>query len=222
MHEFQREFIEFALHTEVLRFGEFTLRSGRRSPYFFDSGRFNTGASLAKLGRFYLQAIDQSGVAFDMLFGPAYKGIPLAASLAIACADKAGRTVPYSFNRKEAKDHGEGGLLLGAPVAGRVLIIDDVITAGGSVTQAVELIRDAGARPVGAAIALDRQERGTSGKSAVQEVEQACGIRVISIVTLAELVEFLEQQDGAAERLRDIRRYRDEYGIAAGARAGNG
>jgi len=218
MHDFQREFIEFALHTEVLRFGDFTLRSGRRSPYFFDSGRFNTGASLSKLGRFYLRAIEQAGADFDMVFGPAYKGIPLAASLAIACAEERGRAVPYCFNRKEAKDHGEGGLLLGAPMAGRVLIIDDVITAGGSVAGAVQLIRGAGAEPVAAAIALDRQERGAGGKSAVQEVEQAAGIRVISIVTLAGLIEFLEQQGDAAGRLRDIRRYRDEYGVVAGAR----
>ena len=220
MHDFQREFIEFALHTEVLRFGDFTLRSGRRSPYFFDSGRFNTGTSLARLGRFYLRALEQAGAEFDMVFGPAYKGIPLAASLAIACAEERGRALPYCFNRKEAKDHGEGGLLLGAPMAGRVLIIDDVITAGGSVAGAASLIRGAGAVPVAAAIALDRQERGTGGKSAVQDVEQACGIRVISIVTLAELVEYLEQRGGEADRLRDIRRYRDEYGIAAGARNG--
>jgi orotate phosphoribosyltransferase len=215
MHEFQREFIEFALRTEVLRFGEFTLRSGRRSPYFFDSGRFNTGESLASLGRFYLNAVEKAGIRFDMLFGPAYKGIPLASSLAIAYANERGRSVPYSFNRKEEKDHGEGGLLLGAPLAGRVLVVDDVITAGGSVTRAVELIRRAGAEAAGVVIALDRQERGTSGKSAVQDVEQACGIPVISIVTLAELVEFLEQRGGAEDRLGDIRRYRDEYGVAA-------
>ncbi|HEY7841820.1 MAG TPA: orotate phosphoribosyltransferase [Gammaproteobacteria bacterium] len=215
MHEFQREFIEFALRTEVLRFGEFTLRSGRRSPYFFDSGRFNTGESLASLGRFYLNAVEKAGIRFDMLFGPAYKGIPLASSLAIAYANERGRSVPYSFNRKEEKDHGEGGLLLGAPLAGRVLVVDDVITAGGSVTRSVELIRRAGAEAAGVVIALDRQERGTSGKSAVQDVEQACGIPVISIVTLAELVEFLEQRGGAEDRLGDIRRYRDEYGVAA-------
>jgi orotate phosphoribosyltransferase len=215
MHEFQREFIEFALRTEVLRFGEFTLRSGRRSPYFFDSGRFNTGESLASLGRFYLNAVEKSGIPFDMLFGPAYKGIPLASSLAIAYANERRRSVPYSFNRKEEKDHGEGGLLLGAPLAGRVLVVDDVITAGGSVTRSVELIRRAGAEAAGVVIALDRQERGTSGKSAVQDVEQACGIPVISIVTLAELVEFLEQRGGAEDRLGEIRRYRDEYGVAA-------
>jgi len=215
MHEFQRGFIEFALHTEVLRFGEFTLRSGRRSPYFFDSGRFNTGETLARLGRFYLQAIEQAGVKFDMLFGAAYKGIPLAASLAIAYAEERRSAVPYCFNRKEEKDHGEGGLILGAPLAGQVLIVDDVITAGGSVSRSVDLIRAAGAEPAGVAIALDRQERGTGGQSAVQDVEQACGIRVISIVTLAVLVEYLEQRGGAGDRLRDIRRYRDEYGVPA-------
>jgi orotate phosphoribosyltransferase len=215
MHEFQREFIEFALHTDVLRFGEFTLRSGRQSPYFFDSGRFNTGSSLARLGRFYLHAVEQAGIRFDMLFGPAYKGIPLAASLAIAYAEERGRELPYCFDRKEEKDHGEGGRLLGAPLAGRVLIVDDVITAGGSVSRAAALIRASGAEPAAAAIALDRQERGTSGRSAVQEVEQAAGIRVISIVALAELVEFLEQRGGAGDRLRDIRRYRDEYGVVA-------
>jgi orotate phosphoribosyltransferase len=215
MHEFQREFIEFALRTGVLRFGDFTLRSGRRSPYFFDSGRFDTGESLASLGRFYLDAVEKSGVRFAMVFGPAYKGIPLASSLAIAYANERKRSVPYCFNRKEEKDHGEGGLLLGAPLAGRVLIVDDVITAGGSVNRSVELIRRAGAEPAGVVIALDRQERGTTGKSAVQDVEQACGIPVISIVTLAELVEFLELRGGAEDHLRDIRRYRDEYGLDA-------
>jgi orotate phosphoribosyltransferase len=221
MHEFQREFIEFALRTEVLRFGDFTLRSGRRSPYFFDSGRFSTGESLSKLGRFYLHAIEQAGLGFDMVFGPAYKGIPLAAALAIAYAEERRRPVPYCFNRKEKKDHGEGGIILGAPLAGRVLVVDDVITAGGSVTAALALIRAAGAEAAGVAIALDRQERGPGGRSAAQEVEQACGIRVISIVTLAELVEFLEARGDAADRLREIRRYRDEFGVTA-ARPGTG
>lgn len=213
MHQFQSEFIEFALRTEVLRFGDFTLRSGRRSPYFFDSGRFNSGASLARLGRFYLSAIEQAGVGFDMIFGPAYKGIPLACALAIAFAEQRGRSIPYCFNRKEEKDHGEGGSTLGAPLGGRVLIVDDVVTAGGSVQQAAALIRASGAVPAAAAIALDRQERGSSGRSAVQELEQAAGIPVISIVTLAELVEFLERRGDAADALAAIRRYRAEFGV---------
>ena len=213
MYDFQKEFIEFAIAEEVLRFGEFTLKSGRQSPYFFNSGLFNTGTSLHRLGRFYVNAIEQSGLTFDVLFGPAYKGIPLVSAVAITLARERGRRVPYSFNRKEEKDHGEGGRLLGAPLKGSVLIIDDVITAGTSVNEAIAFIRAAGARPAGVVVCLDRQERGKAGRSAIQEVEQEHGIRVLSIVTLAHLVEFLEERKDAAAQLRAIRDYRDRYGI---------
>lgn len=216
MHEYQKAFIEFALREQVLRFGEFTLKSGRRSPYFFDSGLFNTGASLLQAGKYYLAAIERRGLVFDMLFGPAYKGICLAAAVAIAYDLEQGRAVRVSFNRKEEKDHGEGGVLMGAPLAGRVLIIDDVITAGTSISQSVSLIRGAGAQAVGAAIALDRQERGGAGISAVQEVEQRHGMGVISIITLADLVEYLEGATDSGARIEAIRRYRDQYGTAAG------
>ncbi|MBI2993548.1 MAG: orotate phosphoribosyltransferase [Gammaproteobacteria bacterium] len=215
MQDFQKEFIEFAIAEDVLRFGDFTLKSGRQSPYFFNSGLFDTGTSLLRLGRFYVNAIEQSGPPFDMLFGPAYKGIPLASAVAVVFAAERKRRVPYSFNRKEAKDHGEGGLLLGAPLAGRVLIIDDVITAGTSVNEAVSLIRTADALPAGVVVCLDRQERGQAGRSALEEVEQRHGIPVISIVTLAHLIEYLEQRQDAGDRLRAIREYRDRYGVAA-------
>jgi orotate phosphoribosyltransferase len=217
MIDFRRQFVEFALAEQVLRFGEFTLKSGRRSPYFFNSGLFNTGASLSQLADFYARAVMGSGVRFDMLFGPAYKGIPLATALAIAFARDHNRSLPCGFNRKERKDHGEGGVLLGAPLAGRVLIVDDVITAGTSVNESVGLIRAAGAVPAGVAIALDRQERGRNGPSAVQEVEHAHGIPVISIVTLDDLVEYLEQCGRLQDELKAVRRYRDEFGIAVNA-----
>ncbi len=213
MHDYQREFIEFSLEEEVLRFGEFTLKSGRISPYFFNSALFNTGTALLRLARFYVEAIEQAGVEFDMLFGPAYKGIPLAAAVAIAYAERPGRRLPLSFNRKEEKDHGEGGLTLGAPIAGRVLIIDDVITAGTSVGQSMSLIREAGARAAGVAIALDRQEKGSRGESAVREIEETHGIPVISIVKMANIVEFLQERSGAEDQLRAITRYRDEFGV---------
>lgn len=213
MDRFRQEFIEFALTEGVLRFGEFTLKSGRRSPYFFNSGRFNHGASLARLGEYYAAAAQAAGIDFDMLFGPAYKGIPLATALAIALARGHGRSLPCSYNRKEAKDHGEGGVIMGAPLAGRVLVVDDVITAGTSVRESVALIRGAGAVPAGVVIALDRQERGLHGPSAVQEVEQAHGFRVISIVTLDDLVRYLEDAGGLQAELAAVRRYRAEYGI---------
>uniref|UniRef100_UPI003D2D6D37 orotate phosphoribosyltransferase n=1 Tax=Methylophaga lonarensis TaxID=999151 RepID=UPI003D2D6D37 len=191
MKAYQQQFIDFALSTGVLRFGQFTLKSGRISPYFFNSGLFNSGASLARLGRFYAQTIVESGIAFDVLFGPAYKGIPLASTTAVALADHHQRDVPYVFNRKEAKDHGEGGQLVGAPLNGKVLIIDDVISAGTSVRESVEIIRAAGAEPAGVVIALDRQERGKGQMSAIQEVEQQHGIPVISIISLNDLLSYL-------------------------------
>lgn len=213
MQDYQQEFLEFAIDVGVLRFGEFTLKSGRVSPYFFNSGLFNTGASLARLGRFYAQAIIDSGLAFDTIYGPAYKGIPLAASLAIALADHHGRDIPYCFNRKEAKDHGEGGLIVGAELKGRVLIIDDVISAGTSVRESVEIIQAAGAQPAGVVIALDRQERGQGDVSAIQEVERDYGLKVASIVGLLQLVEFLSNKSDQSEALVAIQAYRDRYGV---------
>jgi orotate phosphoribosyltransferase len=188
MKDYQREFIDFAISAGVLRFGEFTLKSGRSSPYFFNAGLFNTGEHLAKLGRCYAQAISDSQIDFDVLFGPAYKGIPLAAATSIALADHHQRNVPWCFNRKEAKDHGEGGNLVGAGLNGKVLVIDDVITAGTAIRESVDIIRQAGATLSGVVIALDRQERGRDERSAIQEVEETLGIKVTSIVTLADLL----------------------------------
>lgn len=213
MQDYQHEFLSFAIDTEVLRFGEFTLKSGRKSPYFFNAGLFNTGSRLARLGRFYAAAIVASGIEFDVLFGPAYKGIPLAAATAVALADHHGRDLPYCFNRKEAKDHGEGGNLVGAPLKGRVLIIDDVITAGTAIRESLDIIRAAGASAAGVVIALNRQERGKGDRSAIQEVEQDMGIPVISIAALDQLVEYLENQPGRAEQVAAIRAYRAEYGV---------
>lgn len=213
MRDYRHDFIDFALAQEALCFGEFTLKSGRRSPYFFNSGLFNSGAALARLGEFYARAILASGMDFDMLFGPAYKGIPLASAVAIALSDQHNRDVPYCFNRKEAKNHGEGGITFGAPLAGRVLIIDDVISAGTSVNLSVELIRRAGATPAGVAISLDRQERGSNDLSAVQEVEQAHGIHVTSIVTLKDLLAYLQRLPAYADHLQAIAAYRNEYGV---------
>jgi len=214
MQDYQHEFIEFAIQSDVLRFGEFTLKSGRVSPYFFNAGLFNTGGALARLGGYYAAAVQDSGVDFDTLFGPAYKGIPLAAACAIALAERHGRDVPYCFNRKEAKDHGEGGNTVGAPLAGRVLIVDDVITAGTAIGEAMQIIEAAGARPAGVVIALDRQERGQGERSAIQEVEQRYGIPVVSIVRLDELIEYLGSQPGRTEALEAVRSYREEYGAA--------
>jgi orotate phosphoribosyltransferase len=213
MQDYQRELIRFALDTGVLRFGEFTLKSGRQSPYFFNAGLFSSGASLARLGRFYAQAILASGISFDVLYGPAYKGIPLASATAIALADHHGRDVPYAFNRKEAKDHGEGGQIVGSPLDGEVLIIDDVITAGTSVRESVDIIRAQGARPAGVVIALDRQERGRDERSAVQEVREQFGIPVFSIVSLGDLVEFLGERSENAASLAAVREYRSRYGV---------
>ena len=212
MQDYQRQFLDFALERGVLRFGEFTLKSGRKSPYFFNAGLFNSGAALAALGRFYAQAVVDSGIGFDMLFGPAYKGIPLATVAAAALAEQHGRDLPYCFNRKEAKDHGEGGQLVGAPLKGRVLIVDDVITAGTAVREAVSIIRAAGAAPAGLVIALDRQERGQGTLSAVKEVEQEHGLKVAAIVRLTELTDWLAARGGMQEALAGVREYRSTYG----------
>lgn len=210
------DFIRFALDRAVLRFGEFTLKSGRVSPYFFNAGLFNTGASLAELGRFYARALTQSDVAFDMLFGPAYKGIPLAAATAIALADNHEVEVPFAFNRKEIKDHGEGGNVVGAPLAGRVLIVDDVISAGTSVRESVDIIRAAGATPGGVLIALDRQERGTGAQSAVQEVRRELGLPVVAIANLDTLLRYLAGHGGRQADLDAVRAYYEEYGVDDG------
>ena len=212
MKDYQRKFMEFALARQVLRFGEFTLKSGRKSPYFFNAGLFNTGASLAAIGRSYAQAVVDSGIKFDMLFGPAYKGIPLATVTAAALAEHHGIDLPYCFNRKEAKDHGEGGNLVGAPLKGRVLIVDDVITAGTAVREAVSIIRAAGAEPVGLVIALDRQERGQGTLSAVREVEQEHKMQVAAIVRLAEVRDWVASQPQLEASLAAIDAYRDQYG----------
>lgn len=212
MTDISHDFIRFAIEREVLRFGRFTLKSGRISPYFFNAGLFNTGASLAELGRFYARALKASKVEFDMVFGPAYKGIPLAAALAIALADEHGRDLPFAFNRKEAKDHGEGGSLVGAPLAGRVLVVDDVISAGTSVRESTALIEAAGARLAGVAIAVDRQERGLGELSAVQEVRESLNVPVVSIANLDALVEFLEARGDLTDELAAVREYRSRYG----------
>jgi orotate phosphoribosyltransferase len=213
MQDYQREFLSLALHRGVLKFGAFTLKSGRKSPYFFNAGLFSTGASLAALGRFYARAIVASDVSCDLLYGPAYKGIPLAAAASIALADQHGQDVPFAFNRKEAKNHGEGGAIVGSPLAGRVLIIDDVITAGTSVRESVEIIRSQGAQPGGVVIALDRQERGEGERSAVQEVRDLFSIPVFSIVTLDVLVSYLAERADAHPHLDALRVYRDRYGV---------
>ena len=212
--DFRQEFIEFALAQNVLRFGEFKTKAGRLSPYFFNAGLFNDGAALDRLSQFYAKAIQASGMAVDMLYGPAYKGIPLVSVTALALA-RAGHNLPFAFNRKEAKDHGEGGNIIGAPLAGRVLIIDDVISAGTSVRESVEAIRAAGAEPCGVVIALDRMERGTGALSAVQEVEQDYGIPVEAVATLDDLMAFLRHRPDFAAHEAAVVRYRKEYGVAA-------
>lgn len=213
MQDYKREFIEFAIENQVLRFGQFTLKSGRISPYFFNAGLFNTGEHLTRLSRFYAAAIQDSGIEFDTLFGPAYKGIPLAATTAVALYDQHKRNVPYCFNRKEAKDHGEGGNIVGAPLNGRILIIDDVITAGTAIGEAMEIIAAAGATASGVVIALDRQEKGKGELSAIQEVEQNFGLKVASIITLSDLMEYLKDDAAMAEHLQAIQVYRNRYGV---------
>lgn len=213
MQDYQQEFIEFALQCDVLRFGEFTLKSGRISPYFFNAGLFNTGNMLAKLGQYYAAAIVDSGIEFDVLFGPAYKGIPLGTATAVALAEHHDRNVPFAFNRKEAKTHGEGGNIVGAPLNGKILIIDDVITAGTAIRESMDIINAAGAKPAGVIIALDRQERGKGELSAIQEVEQNFNIPVVSIVQLGNLIAYLEKQSGKEAQLKAVQAYRNEYGI---------
>jgi orotate phosphoribosyltransferase len=213
MHDYQRDFIDLTLERKVLRFGEFTLKSGRQSPYFFNMGRIDSGAALARLGRAYAAAMAKAGVEADMLFGPAYKGIALAAATAIALADQHGRDLPWAYNRKEAKDHGEGGVLVGAPLKGRVLIVDDVMTAGTAVRESLALIRDHGAEPAGVLIALDRQERGQGELSAAQEVARDHGIPVIAITSLADVLAYAgERPELAAEHAR-LLAYRERYGV---------
>ena len=209
---FSRDFIAFACERGVLRFGEFKTKAGRLSPYFFNAGLFNDGAALDRLADYYAQAILASGLAFDMLFGPAYKGIPLVAAIAMKLAER-GRNFPFAFNRKEAKDHGEGGSLIGAPLVGHVLIVDDVISAGTSVRESVDIIRRGGAQPAGVAIAIDRQERGTGALSAVQEVEQSLGLPVIAIARLTDVIDYLAGQPALEQNLAAVRRYRETYGV---------
>jgi orotate phosphoribosyltransferase len=214
MQAHQRDFLELALHKQVLRFGEFTLKSGRSSPYFFNAGLIDSGAALARLGRAYATTAAQSGLGFDMLFGPAYKGIALAAATAIALAGEHGRDLPFAFNRKEAKQHGEGGRLIGAPLAGRVLIVDDVITAGTAIRESLQIIRDAGATAVGVLIALDRQERGQGELSAAQEVTAEFGIPVLAIARLADLLTLTAERPELAGEQARLQAYRARYGVA--------
>ncbi|AZE70121.1 orotate phosphoribosyltransferase [Pseudomonas synxantha] len=214
MQAYQRDFIRFAIDRGVLRFGEFTLKSGRTSPYFFNAGLFNSGSALAQLGRFYAAAIVESGISFDVLFGPAYKGIPLAAATAVALAEHHGRDLPWCFNRKEAKAHGEGGSLVGAPLAGDVLIIDDVITAGTAIREVMQIIASQdGAKAAGVLIALNRQERGNGELSAIQEVERDFGIPVVSIVSLNQVLQFLEDDPQLKQHLPAVRAYREQFGV---------
>jgi orotate phosphoribosyltransferase len=212
MRSHQKEFIEMILAKQVLRFGDFTLKSGRTSPYFFNAGLINDGGSLARLGASYAEAILEAGTAFDMLFGPAYKGIPLVTATAAALALHESRDLPFAFNRKEAKDHGEGGTLIGAPLAGRVLIVDDVITAGTAIRESVELIRRHGATATGVLIALDREERGQGERSAVQEVQDTLGLPVVAVLRLRDLLTHLEAT-GETGILASVRAYRDRYGV---------
>ena len=219
MHSDQLEFIELALARQALRFGRFTLKSGRESPYFFNAGLFSDGAAVATLGRCYAAALLRSGLDFDMLFGPAYKGIPLATATAIALAERHGRSVPFAFNRKEAKEHGEGGQLVGSALRGRVVIVDDVISDGAAKREAIEIIRTAGAQPTAILLALDREERGRGERSAVQEIQADYGVRCVSIVTLGELIEALSQAGAgasriSAEQLTQLKAYRARYGAA--------
>lgn len=213
MKAYQHEFIDFAIGAGVLRFGDFTLKSGRSSPYFFNAGLFNTGEHLARLGRFYARTIVGSKIDFDVLFGPAYKGIPLAAATGIALADHHNWNVPWCFNRKEVKDHGEGGDLVGSGLTGKVLVIDDVITAGTAIRESVDIIQAAGASLAGVVIALDRQERGQGNKSAIQEVEETFGITVTSIVKLEHLLQYLLDKPEQTEDVERIQAYREQYGV---------
>ncbi|HAQ48180.1 MAG: orotate phosphoribosyltransferase [Glaciecola sp.] len=213
MQDYKTKFIEFAINRNVLRFGQFTLKSGRLSPYFFNAGLFNTGADLALLGKCYAEALTQSGIAFDVLFGPAYKGIPIATTTAVALATEHNRSVPYCFNRKEAKAHGEGGSLVGSELKGNIMLVDDVITAGTAIRESMQLIAQHEANLAGVLIALDRQEKGQGELSAIQEVERDFGTKVISIVTLGDVVEYLQTKPEYAEHLVNVTAYREQYGI---------
>jgi len=213
MKAYQREFIEFALEKQVLKFGEFTLKSGRKSPYFFNAGLFNTGRDLARLGRFYAAALADSGIEFDVLFGPAYKGIPIATTTAVALADHHDIDTPYCFNRKEAKDHGEGGNLVGSALEGRIMLVDDVITAGTAIRESMEIIQANGADLAGVLVAIDRQEKGKGELSAIQEVERDFNCEIISIVSLMDLITYLEEKGDNTEHLEAVKTYRAEYGI---------
>ena len=213
MQNYQRSFIEFALTRNVLKFGQFTLKSGRISPYFFNAGLFNTGGDLAKLGQFYAQALQTSGIDYDVLFGPAYKGIPIATTTAVALADKHNVDKPYCFNRKEAKTHGEGGNLVGSPLAGKVMLVDDVITAGTAIRESMQLITANNAQLAGVLIALDRQEKGQGELSAIQEVERDFETKVVSIVSLSDLVDYLSDKPEMVGHLANIKQYRLDYGI---------
>jgi len=214
MHAYQTDFIELARQHDVLKFGEFTLKSGRISPYFFNAGAFCTGGALAQLGRCYAERIVESGVQYDVLLGPAYKGIPLATTTAVALADHYGQDIPFAYNRKEAKKHGEGGVLVGAPLRGRVLVIDDVITAGTAVREVIAMIVEAGAELAGVAVGLNRKERGAGERSAIQELEQAYGVPVISIIDMDHIIAYLEAGDeGLAPSLQAMKDYRSRYGV---------
>ena len=213
MKNYKQDFIEFALECEVLKFGEFTLKSGRISPYFFNTGLFNTGDRLRKLGQFYALALADSGIEYDTLYGPAYKGIPLVCAISIALSEIANKDIPYIFNRKEVKDHGEGGLLVGAELNGKALIIDDVISAGTSVRESVEIIQQAGATPAGVLISLNRQEKGRDDTSAIDDVEKSYGFKVASIISLADIISYLEKTANT-EQLEQILKYREQYGTS--------
>ena len=213
MKAYQRQFIEFALEKEVLKFGEFTLKSGRKSPYFFNAGLFNTGRDLARLGRFYAQALQDEGIEYDLLFGPAYKGIPIVSSTAVALAEQHDKDIPYCFNRKEAKTHGEGGSLIGSPLKGRVMLVDDVITAGTAIRESMKIIQSNGAFLAGVLVAIDRQERGNGALSAIGEVERDFSCKVISIINLADLLVYLEQSNIHQSHFEALKTYREEFGV---------
>lgn len=212
MNQYQTAFIELAIKSQVLKFGEFTLKSGRVSPYFFNAGQFYTGDALAKLGEFYAHALTDTQIAFDMIFGPAYKGIPLATAIAIAYAKSHGRDIPFAYNRKEAKTHGEGGTIVGAPLSGRVAIVDDVITAGTAIREVLELLTHSNAQPGAIVVGLNRQEKGLGNQSAIQELEEQTGVKVVSIVTLLDIITYLEST-GDTQNLDKMQAYRDKYGV---------
>jgi len=215
MQDFQKQFLNYVTEHEILRFGEFTLKSGRKSPYFFNAGLFNTGAALGFLGNCYAKAVKNSGLEFDIIFGPAYKGIPLACAASIAFWQEFKQDIPWCFNRKEAKDHGEGGNIVGSPLKNRVLVIDDVITAGTAIRETMEIIAAAGAQAAGVVVALDRQEKGKTNLSAIQEIEQEFSIPVISIINLQQIIGYLEEQqdDTLATYLGAMKSYQEQYGI---------